>query len=481
MKFKCMKKYLVIIIFGVIIAIVSCGKQTTPISLHEKNPHYFMFRSKPTILITSGEHYGAVLNLDFDYMTYLDELQSKGFNCTRLFTGLYVEFSGSFKYSADQPLSPLPGRFICPWPRSSEPGYINGGNKFDLTKWDPEYFERLKDFLTQASQRGIVVELALFCPYYDFNKDVPDELWKYSPLNHENNINGIGNIQGEKALTLDNGNLLDVQEKFVRKVVAELKNYDNLIYEICNEPYMQKLPADEWMTHISQIITDTESAFRFKHLQSQNVANGVKVITKPLPNVSIFNFHYSNPKAITLNYGMDKVIGNNETDGFEPMEKSRTNAWNFIIGGGGLFNNLDMSFTTTDPGGKNSSGGQSFLRSQLGILKKFIEGFDFIRMKPDSMVIKGLEMEGISAIALSEPCVAYAIYLHKLDLRDLTPVTGEFVLNLPSGTYKAAWLNPTTGKSDMEMTFIHSGGEKKLNSPLFDLDIALDIRRLDTN
>ena len=37
-----------------------------PISLHPDNPHYFLFRGKPTVLITSGEHYGAVLNLDFD-------------------------------------------------------------------------------------------------------------------------------------------------------------------------------------------------------------------------------------------------------------------------------------------------------------------------------------------------------------------------------------------------------------------------------
>ena len=49
-----------------------------PISLHPVNPHYFLFRGKPTILITSAEHYGAVMNLDFDYVKYLDELQSKG-------------------------------------------------------------------------------------------------------------------------------------------------------------------------------------------------------------------------------------------------------------------------------------------------------------------------------------------------------------------------------------------------------------------
>ena len=55
-----------------------------PIKLHPTNPHYFLFRDSPTVLITSGEHYGAVLNLDFDYIRYLDELQSNGLNLTHL-------------------------------------------------------------------------------------------------------------------------------------------------------------------------------------------------------------------------------------------------------------------------------------------------------------------------------------------------------------------------------------------------------------
>ena len=473
-----MKNYLVILVLSLCIYLVSCNRQIQPISLHEENSHYFMFRGKSTILITSGEHYGAVLNLDFNYTDYLDELQSNGLNCTRLFAGPYVEFPGWFNYTSDQPLSPAHGRFICPWARSSEPGYINGGNKFDLTKWDIEYFKRLKDFLTQASGRGIVVELTLFCPYYDIHKGDHDLLWKYSPFYHENNINDIGKIHRIKALTLDNGNLLEIQEAYVRKVITELKDYDNIIYEICNEPYVQNLVPDDWMAHISLVITDTESAFRFKHLQSHNVANGVTVINNPLLNASVFNFHYSNPKSITLNYGMNKVIGNNETDGFEPPEMSRINAWDFIIGGGGLFNNLDMSFTTSDPGGINSSGGQAMLRFQLGINKTFIERFNYVRMKPDTLVINDMFMQGISAIALSETGVAYAIYLHKSNLKDLNPVSVELGINLPLGNYKALWVNPVTGKSEMEITFNHSGGEKKLNSPSFGLDIALDIRRI---
>ncbi len=56
-------------------------------SLHPENPHYLLFRGKPTILMGSTEHYGAVLNGDFDYVPYLEELESKKLNLTRTFSG----------------------------------------------------------------------------------------------------------------------------------------------------------------------------------------------------------------------------------------------------------------------------------------------------------------------------------------------------------------------------------------------------------
>jgi len=113
-----------------------------PLKLHPANPHYFLWRGKPTILITAGEHYGAVLNLDFDYKTYLKALQSNKLNLTRTFPGAYVEPATAFKIAGNT-LAPAPGRFICPWARSSEPGYANGGNKIDLTKWGEASFRRL--------------------------------------------------------------------------------------------------------------------------------------------------------------------------------------------------------------------------------------------------------------------------------------------------------------------------------------------------
>src|SRR6188768_3948822 len=118
-----------------IILLAAATAHAAPLALHPDNPHYFLFREKPAALITSGEHYGAVLNLDFDYVKYLDTLAADGLNLTRTFSGAYVEPQGAFNI-AENTLAPKPDRFISPWARSDQPGYPNGGNKFDLSKWN---------------------------------------------------------------------------------------------------------------------------------------------------------------------------------------------------------------------------------------------------------------------------------------------------------------------------------------------------------
>ena len=173
-----------------------------PIRLHPDNPHYFLFRGKPTVLITSTEHYGAVLNGDFDATPYLDELHARGFNLTRTFSGTYREVPGSFKIQKNT-LAPTADKYVAPWPRTETPGAADGRNKFDLGRWNDAYFDRLKAFVAAASERGIVVEYTLFCPFYEEN------LWAVNPMNARNNVNGVGNIPRNEAYT---GKHRDLQE-----------------------------------------------------------------------------------------------------------------------------------------------------------------------------------------------------------------------------------------------------------------------------
>ena len=154
----------------------------------------------------------------------------------------------------------------------------------------------------------MVVEVKLFCPMYE------DMQWKLSPMNAANNVNGIGTIGRTDVYTLDkNGGLLAVQEALTRKIVTELNGFDNVFYEICNEPYFGGVTL-AWQHRIADVIVETERALPAKHLIAQNIANGSQKIEEPHPAVSIFNFHYATPPdAVAMNYALGKVIGDDET------------------------------------------------------------------------------------------------------------------------------------------------------------------------
>jgi hypothetical protein len=461
-------------------AVASAAK---PIALHPENPHYFLWRGKPAILVTSGEHYGALLNRDFDYVRCFDALKADGLNLTRTFSGVYREDPKSFGIT-DNPLAPKAGRYLCPWARGSRPGYAGGGNKFDLTKWDPAYFRRLRDLMTQAGKRGIVVELNLFCPMYN------DALWRLCPMNTANNVNGIGRCKRTEVYTLKHKPLLDAQLKFVRKIVAELRDFDNLYYEVCNEPYFGGVTT-EWQHKVVDTIVAAEKGLPARHLISMNVANGRKKVTKPHPGVSIFNFHYCvPPDTVAMNDGLKKVIGENET-GFRGKADVlyRTEGWDFLLAGGGLYNNLDYSFTAKHPDGTflkytSPGGGSPALRRQLGIMKTFLHGFDFIRMKPDSTAVRSVTPK-LTASALAERGKAYAVYLHvplpskPKDLRKLRRknITARLTLALPAGRYRVEWIDTKTGKTAKSEAFSVSSARQLLESPRFENDIALRVRR----
>jgi len=439
-----------------------------PIGLHPDNPHYFRFRGRPTVLITSGEHYGALLNRDFDYRKYFEAIGGHGFNLTRVFSGAYCEPPGAFGIR-DNPLAPADGKLLCPWARSATPGYARGGNKFDLDRWDAEYFRRLEDLLSEADRRGIVVELVLFCPFYK------DAQWALSPMNAANNTSGIGRVKRTDVYTLKDPQLTAVQDAMVRKIVQATARFDNLFYEICNEPYFGGVtPA--WQEHIAETIAATEQELGTRHLIAQNIANKSKKIERPNPRVSIFNFHYAAPPtAVTINYHLNKPIGDDET-GFRGRGPGpyRIEAWEFMLAGGALFDNLDYSFTCGHESGSATSdapgSGGPEIQRQLAILKKFIESFDFIAMRPDASIVKGGIPKNGGAWALVEPGRAYAVYV-----RGRGPI--NLAVALPAGSYQAEWVDTKTGRIAKTEALDHDHGEKTLRSPDFSEDVALRIVR----
>jgi hypothetical protein len=458
----------------------SSHESPQPLSLHPKNPHYFLFRGKPVILIGSTEHYGAVMNLDFDYLTYLNEVEASGLNLTRTFSGAYLEPVGAFGIK-NNTLAPAPEKYLCPWLRSKEPGYINGGNKFDLSEWDEAYFSRLKNFVAEAGKRNIVVELDLFSNYYDTIQ------WKLSPLNILNNINRIGDFKDHKeVLSLKHTDLLNVQELMVRKIVHELKDFDNLYYEVCNEPYFgDTLALREWEGHMTEVVTEAEKDFPHRHLISNNIANNHKLVSIPRNGVSVYNFHYARPPlAVDMNYHLNSVIGDNET-GFDGIEDSkyRTEAWNFILAGGGLFDHLDYSFTADTENGSGTidagqpGGGGKSLRSQFRILSEFMRSLDYVNMKPmDSSKIRFVDKYSETVRGLVHSDNLIAIYLHRNDNLSAASVLD---VELPAASYNIIFTDTKNGKQTVTSMSTKNKDWIRITTPQYTGDLAMKIIETD--
>jgi hypothetical protein len=460
-------------------ALPAPAAEHTPLRLHPDNPHYFLFRGKPTLLVTSGEHYGAVLNADFDYLPYLDELHARGFNLTRTFSGMYREVPGSFGIT-ENTLAPKPERYVCPWPRSATPGAGDGGNKFDLNAWNAAYFARLKDFVAQAGKRGIVVELTLFCTVYD------DKLWAVNPMKADNNVQGVGRVSRLEAYTLKDQGLAAVQKALARKLITELRDFDNIYFEVCNEPYFGGVTR-AWTDVIVAEAVRAEAGRPARHLLSQNISNNSSRVARPNPHISIFNFHYSNPPdSVAMNAALRKAVADDET-GFRGTKDRpyRVEGWKFLTAGGAVYSNLDYSFTCARPNGTavvttSPGGGGPELRKQLQIMKQFFEGFDFIHMRPDNSVVVGGTMAvplagavpevKASVRVLAEPGKAYALYV-----AGGTQV--QVRLALPAGRYHADWVNTRTGKVERAAELDHRGGPATLESPPYQEDIALRLKR----
>lgn len=466
-----MKSMMFRIVFGVLVGAGCWGGScpAAPLALHPENPHYFLFRGQPTVLVTSAEHYGAVLNHAFDYTKYLDTLAADGLNHTRTFTGCYVEPPGAFGIQHNT-LAPAEGQLISPWARSGKPGYIHGRNKFDLSRWDAAYFSRLKDFLSQADRRGIVVEINLFTPMYK------QPQWDYSPMNTRNNINGIGRVGMHAVYTLDREpELLRIQEAMTRKIVTELNAFDNLFYEVMNEPYFGGV-TQAWHDRITAVIVETEASLPKRHLVSWNVANKHKKVQDPHAGISVFNFHYASPPtAVTENYALNKPIGLNET-GFHGHADThyRQEAWSFMLAGGALYNHLDYSFGVGHedgslvPGGSTPGGGGAGYRRQVKFLKDFVESFDFVRMKPARELMRDLPA-GAAWQVLLEPGKQVAAYLLHAEGRTAR-------LELLPGAYRAEWLDPVAGRAFETTRFEHAGGDWLFTVPAGAEEAVLRLR-----
>ena len=237
----------------------------------------------------------------FDYDAYLDFLVAHHHNFFRLWRW------EAPKWADAQPKDMIKYSEPHPWMRTG-PGFASDGKpKFDLTKFNPDYFDRMRARIIAARERGIYVSIMLFEGWELQFTDA----WTYHPFNRANNINGVdadadgdGNGVEFDALEISSmgKRVLALQESYLRHVVDTVNDLDNALYEVCNEAAGS---STSWQYHVIDYIHEYEAS-------------------KPKRHPVGMTFQYANgANALLYNSPADWISPNPG----DPEERYRDNPW----------------------------------------------------------------------------------------------------------------------------------------------------------
>jgi hypothetical protein len=452
-----------------------------PVRVHPDNPKCFLFRGKPMVFLTATEHYGSVMNRPFRFERYLADAAGKGISYTRLFLLFRELQSAQNPYSTCKPESP---DYIAPFLRTGPGKALDGELKYDLNQWNPEFFSRLQQFLDLAAHYGIVVELTLLSNMYE------PLVWELNPLHAANNINGMEKIAWPDFITARHTNLFDMQKRYVRKIVEVTKRYDNVFYEICNEPggnlqnnssNAQPPEVNRWQMLLADVIRDAEKDMPHKHLiAGQEAYNdapaqqpsdstfrglGFDIVNiHPLPNAAyrgkiyhmgdfmskqlklrqirdycLDTYHEAKP----LNFDEDNVASAYKD--YEAWTIERKRAWVTLFSGAN-YDIIDFSIVNYLETGTDSS--QKYLRSWFGYLSAYMRGVDIVKSRPLTNWLKEKPtntLEAVFAVAGKDYNIYLADERELIDRNAGQPIRGNIRFDLPAGEYEIRSYAPETG------------------------------------
>lgn len=221
------------------------NKILQPLTISKANPRYFAAKDedgKERAVYLTGSHIWNNLQdglgpgreapatdaekSDFD--AYLKFLKDRNHNFIRLWR--WEQFKSNAGM-ADFHLNMSPQ----PWPRTGEGKAKDGKPKFDLSKFNDEYFERLRSRVVAAGEQGIYVDVMLFEGWGLHLSPAPDNVEGH-PFFAENNINGVNitSILDHQVLPLPEP-VQELQEAYMKKVLDTLHDLPNVLYEVSNE------------------------------------------------------------------------------------------------------------------------------------------------------------------------------------------------------------------------------------------------------
>lgn len=482
-----------------------------PLRIHPENPKIFLFRGKPLVLLTATEHYGSVMNRPFDFEAYLKDAADKKITLTRTFLLFRELQSARNPYSTCKPESP---DYIAPFPRTGPGKALDGEPIYDLDQWNPEFFDRLHRFLKSASDKGIIVELVLFSNTYAEN------IWALNPFRAPNNKQGVGKIEWPEYTSLKDKALVERQKAYARKIVQETSRYDNIYYEICNEPgggvtgHVSPAEVDQWQEEIASVLRDEmkrqarvhliagQEAFSYtpKHTfpQDKGFAGSMLDIVNvhPLPNTVFAGRTYQlgnfMSKELMLAefsafckavYGQKKPLVHDE-DNTASMYRDpvgwtihRKRAWTALLTGS-HYDFIDFSIIIGRPTGTEQSNRE--IRTWMKYLSEFVHGFDLVHAKPLDDWISNVP-QGVVTSSFGVEGEDYAAYL--ADAREATdasagqPIQAKVAVRLPAGTFNLRLYSPVKG-SYSHARRVEGGKPIDMEIPPFQHDVVVRATRV---
>ncbi len=248
-----------------------------PLRVHPANGRYFADAHGRAVYLAGShtwanwiEHKLGPDEPDFDYDAYLDFMAAHNHNFMRFWGwehARWATWDGTGRFHA-YPLA---------YPRTGPGTALDGLPRFDLTRFDPDYFHRLRTRLELARDRGIYAAVKFFDGFsVGFKGPQRDDRWvdqrnpyRGHPFHPANNINGIdadptGTGEGKAIHTLTDPQITALQEAYVRKVIDTVNDLDNVLYEICNESDRDEATI-QWQYHFIDFVRQDEATRPCQH------------------------------------------------------------------------------------------------------------------------------------------------------------------------------------------------------------------------
>ncbi|MGC9326045.1 MAG: DUF6298 domain-containing protein [Candidatus Hinthialibacter sp.] len=449
-----------------------------PLKVHPDNTRYFSDPDGQIVYLT-GSHTWAVFQERgiegqtpyFDYPAFLDFLVEHNHNFFRFWTWEHAAWMQFREKDVRIRYKPL-----C-YMRKGPGKAMDGEPKFDLTKFNPVFFDRLRDRVFAAREKGLYVGVMLFQGFsieQKGKKGVNPRLgnpWEGHPFHAKNNINGIdGDLnhdgEGEEVHTLADPKILQLQENYVKKMIDVLNGFDNVIWEIGNE--CSGL-STEWQYHMIRFIKDYEKSKPFQHpvwmtfqWSGHTPGSNVNLFNSPADAVSPNGEggYQNDPPAAT---GEKVVIS--DTDHFDPWMKNidQTWAWKSFLRG---LNPIVMDPYRDVRVDSPEAPVPSFepMRKALGQTRLFSRIINLSVMTPHN----DLCSTGYCLANPGEEYLAYQPESEKL-----------FWVDLPAGSYQVDLFSPREGKIITSIGLNSAERKKQLIPIFFYGDVAAHIKKTD--